>query len=362
MVQVVRSFVVLVVAAILACVPACSRGGNSNSGKPKVAVVTNGTDPFWDIVQAGAYKGGEDFNVEVIFKQPENSTVELQMTTIANLQKLGIQGLAASVINPKEQTPGLKLVADDLPKHNFITMDNDAKDTGRLCYVGIDNIAAGKEAGRMVKRALPSGGTIVLLIGNKESANAHARISGVLSELAGRDVFPEVSTGKYEAKYGNYILHRGQPLTDQLKKDVATSNAAASLEELAGTPNVCFVGLYAYNPAKVLEQARLKTLVGKVKIVGFDEDLVTLDGIEKGEIEGSVSQDPYAYGYESVRWLAHTIKDGKREELPQKPSAYSVITRDGKLPPNTEPGVTAKKASDYAKLVSDAYKAAKAGR
>ncbi len=331
----------------------CTSGG-SNAGKPKVAIVTNCTDPFWDICQAGAMKGAADFDVDVTFKQPAQGTVDAQMKIVDDMLKLGIQGLAVSVINPKEQTPKLKVIAQDLPQSNFITMDNDAVDSGRLCYVGVDNYEAGKEAGRMVKRARPNGGTVALFIGNTDSANAQARTAGVLSELADRDVRADVAAGKYEDKYGKYTFHRKQPITDDMKQDKALSNAADTLEQLQGTPDVCMVGLYAYNPAKILEAARKKSLVGKIKIVAFDEDLTTLDGIDKGEIEGSVSQDPYNYGYDSVRWLAHVIRNKPKSELPQKGTPYSIITRDGQTP--NIPGIKNRKAADYLKTINEAIK------
>ncbi len=348
-----RLAAILGVAAVAALLPAC--GGNSG-GKPQVAIVTNCADPFWDICQAGAMKAGDEFGVEVIFKQPIQLSVDEQTKTVDDVVRLGLKGLAVSVVNPAEQTPKLKAVAADLPNGNFITIDNDADKTGRLCYVGVDNFEAGKEAGKMVKHALPNGGTIGLFIGGTDSANAVARIAGVLTELGGADVRADVKAGKYQDKYGNYTLHAKAPVTDEGKKDKAEQNAGAFMDEYATKPNVCFVGLYAYNPAKALEQARKKGLVGKVQIVGFDEDLVTLEGIQKGEIVGSVSQDPYGYGYETVKWLKHVIDGKDKKELPQTATKYSVVTPDGKAFANTTPGIAAKKAEDYYKVVADAIK------
>jgi len=346
-----RFFALIVAAGTLATFPAC---GGAKTGKPKVAVITNCTDPFWDICQAGAMKGGEDFGVDVIFKQPADGSVDTQNKAIDDILQLGIKGLAVSVIKPDAQSKKLKNVAQDLPLNNFITMDNDAIETGRLCYVGADNYEAGKEAGRLVKKAIPNGGTIALFIGNMDSTNAKARVAGVLSELAGKDVRPEVEKGTFQDKYGDYMLHRKQPITDDMKQDKAAQNASDTLEQLNGTPNLCMVGLYAYNPAKILDAARKKDLVNKIKIVGFDEDLVTLDGIDKGEIIGSVSQDPFNYGYESVKWLAHIIKGGSKNELPQKATPHSLITQDGK--PIAGSSVKVLKASEYAKTVSEAFK------
>ena len=39
---------------------------------------------------------------------------------------------------------------------------------------------------------------------------------------------------------------------------------------------------------------------GKVKIVGFDEDQQTLKGISEGVIDGTVVQQPFEFGYQSM--------------------------------------------------------------
>ena len=68
------------------------------------------------------------------------------------------------------------------------------------------------------------------------------------------------------------------------------------------------VGLYAYNPPAILEVAKSKSMAGEIKIVGFDEDWETLKAIAAGEIEATVVQDPFMYGYRSVEALAAKAK------------------------------------------------------
>jgi ribose transport system substrate-binding protein len=350
-----RSALCLIGAGLLAVVPACSGGGAS--GKPKVAIVTNCVDPFWDLCQAGAKKAGEDFDAEVIFKQPETMNVKTQMDEVENIRLTGLQGLAVSVVNPKEQTLKLKVIAAEMPKQNFITIDNDAPETGRLAFIGVDNFLAGKEVGRLVKKARPDGGTLALFIGTTDSDNSKKRVAGVLSELAGEDLLAEVTAGKYRDTYGKFKLHKKEPITDSGAKDKAAANAADAMAQLQGTEKLVFVGLYAYNPAKILEAARAKGQVGTIKIVGFDEDDVTLDGIEKGEIEGSVSQDPYNYGYETVKWLTHIARDKDKKDLPQKATAHSIITKDGGKPEEHD-GLTVRyrTATEYKKLIAESTK------
>ena len=44
--------------------------------------MTNCTDPFWDLCEAGAKKAGQDFDVEVLFRQPEALDVSKQMPIV----------------------------------------------------------------------------------------------------------------------------------------------------------------------------------------------------------------------------------------------------------------------------------------
>ena len=49
--------------------------------------------------------------------------------------------------------------------------------------------------------------------------------------------------------------------------------------------------------------------------MGFDEDEATLEAIREGTIAGTVVQDPFLYGFESVRVLA-ALARGDQTVLP----------------------------------------------
>jgi ribose transport system substrate-binding protein len=306
-------------AAGLAVIPACS-GNNSNS-KPRVAIVSNNPEEFWTYAEAGAKKAAQDFNAEVVFRKPERGEVQVQMDIVNALVKQGFDGIAVSVINPEEQAPDLRRIAKQV---KLIAMDNDAPNSDRICYVGTDNYEAGKTVGRLVKEAMPEGGTIAVFVGQISPLNARQRFQGVLDELA----------GEKDAKgpaYGNYTLHRNEAITDGANREQCQVNARQVLEQIGGQPNVCLVGLWAYNPPAILEAAKSKGLAGKVKIVGFDEDVKTLAGIEAGEIHATVVQDPFNFAYKSVEILV-AEKNGDTSKRTESAVPHRVITRDGRVP------------------------------
>jgi ribose transport system substrate-binding protein len=349
-----RVSVIVGLAALVACVPACN---NKNSDKIKVGVVTNCTDPFWDLCEAGAKKAGEDFGVEVLFRQPEKLDASVQMPIIESFLQQSVKGLAVSVINPKGQKKDLTRYASEVP---LLTMDNDADaDTGRLCYVGVDNIEAGKAVGRLVKQALPpeKGGVIAMFIGSDISANGGARIKGVLDELATPEANGTEAVRTFNGKetrgkmYGKYFLVDGEAKTDGGPNNNPQQFPITMLERLTNVPDVCLIGLYAYNPPAILTAVKANELIGKVKIVGFDENPVTLRGVAADQITGTVVQDPYNYGYKSVEILAAEARGDKSKRL-TRPLPYQVVTKDGG-PDQQVNGLAIKfpKAADYLEVV-----------
>ncbi|MGL6076903.1 MAG: substrate-binding domain-containing protein [Fimbriiglobus sp.] len=310
-----------VMLAVFPIFAGCSQqqGSNSGSGKTKVAIVTNCTAEFWSIAEAGANKAAKDFDVEVIFRQPANQTVSDQTDIVIDVVKLGITGIAVSVIKPDDQAASLKAIGK---KVHLITMDNDSAKSERLCYIGVDNYEAGKAVGRMIQKAKPDGGTVAVFIGSVSSANAKERIGGVLDQLAGAKGAswdPGKMVGKYKLE-GIY--------TDDAVESVAQDRAKDVLEKNQGTPNFIAVGLYAYNPKAILQAAKAKGMVGKISIAAFDEDQTTLKGIQDGEILGTIVQDPFGYAYKSVEILAALAK-GDKSKAKDVAVPYKVLTKDG---------------------------------
>jgi ribose transport system substrate-binding protein len=317
-----RALTVAGLAAVLACVPAC---GKKEDGRIKVGIVTNCTADFWSICEAGANKAAGQYNVDLQFRQPESAfDAAAQMQIVEAWAKQGLNGMAVSVINPDGQTKDLTRIAKEVP---LITMDNDAKDTGRLCYIGINNYEAGKAVGRLVRKALPNGGTVAVFIGDTKSANGKDRTQGVFDELAGqKDAAGVEATHPKQPelkgkKFGNYFLVDGEAKQDG-KPTNAQATAGGVLARVKGLPDLCMVGLYAYNPPAILTDAKAKGMADQIKIVGFDEDFATLKGIADGEILATVVQDPFQYGFKSVEAFATKNYD-------VKPIPYRIVSKDG---------------------------------
>src|SRR5207244_8578182 len=124
-------------------------------------------------------------------------------------------------------------------------------------------------------RALPTAGTVALSVRQPEPLTARQRCQGVLDELAGAKPLPDpneipaLPTGS--GQYGKYKLLR--IFTDQPEgQSKSVQNASDALIQLKEEPNVCLIGLWAYNPPACLTAVRDAMNVGNVKIVGLAEN------------------------------------------------------------------------------------------
>src|SRR5215470_5402777 len=147
--------------------------------KPKIAYVTNGVDPFWNVAAAGVRQAAQEFDVETEVLMPPKGIVDQKRMMETALVR-GVDGIAISPIDAKNQ---VGLINEAAARTKIITHDSDAPDSKRLCFVGMDNYKAGRAAGKLVKEALPQGGKLMLFVGRLEQLNAQQRRQGVIDEL-----------------------------------------------------------------------------------------------------------------------------------------------------------------------------------
>ncbi len=101
-------------------------------------------------------------------------------------------------------------------------------------------------------------------------------------------------------------------LTDGFDLSQAKANAEDTISRY---PDIdAMVGLFVYNPPAILQALEQASKIGEVKVIGFDEQAETLAGIQAGTVHGTVVQDPYSYGYESMKLLSE-IANGDRSGL-----------------------------------------------
>jgi ribose transport system substrate-binding protein len=264
-------------------------GGTTTGGKHKLAFVTNNASDFWTIARKGTEKAAKDIpNIEVEFRITSDGTAAGQQSIVDDLLAKGVNGIAISPVDPANQSPMLNKAAAQAV---VVTQDSDAPNSNRLCYIGTDNVEAGRQAGRLVKEALPQGGKIMVFVGVLDAQNARERNQGLREVLAGSNI---------------QIVDTRTDNTDRVR---AKSNAA---DTLVNVPDIAgMVGLWSYNGPAILSAVREANKVDKVKIVAFDEEDETLRGIKDGAIYATVVQQPFEFGYQSMALMEKYLNGDK---------------------------------------------------
>lgn len=302
-----RSYLSVLFAFAITSTSAGCGDGTSRGEAISVGYVTNGISPFWVIAEKGAMDGGRDFGVSVNVLMPPEGTAD-QKRMIQDLLARGVDGIAVSPIDPENQGDILGEIAANT---HYITQDSDAPNTDRLMYIGMDNYSAGRMCGRLAKEALPDGGEIMIFVGRLGQLNADLRRQGVIDELLDRSHDPDRRDPNDGPIVGeNYtIIDTRTDQFDFARAKAQAEDAIAKYPELDG-----MVGLFGYNPPKCLEAVKEAGKAGQIQVIAFDEEDDTLQGIKDGLIQGTVVQNPYRYGYESVRVLA-ALARGDRSVL-----------------------------------------------
>ncbi len=247
-----------------------------------IAVITNGISPFWDPMGVGMKKAAAELGCKAEWSGPQNSTVAEQKRMVEDALAKGADGIALSCIEPEASVAIVQMVLDkNVP---IITFDSDSPTSGRLCYIGTNNFNAGKAAGKAATELVPAGSKFVGFVGNISASNARER----------RDGFVE------SAKEKNIEV------IDVLDDNKDASRARSNVENAIAKHNdqvQGFLGLFSYNGPAIVQAVSNAKLRDKYKIVAFDAEPVTLQELEKGNIDATVVQKPYDFGYLSTKLL-----------------------------------------------------------
>ena len=257
--------------------------------KPAIAFVVNGPSDFWKLAEAGVQAAQAELpDVELQFRYPERAAAAVQQRVVDDLIAAGVDAIAVSVVDPATSTDPINKAAAAVP---YFTFDSDAPQSNRVAYFGSSNVELGKNAGELMKQAMPNGGKCIGFVGLPGAANAMERIQG----------------------YNEAVAGTGLELIDVRGDDIDQTRARANVDDvLVANPDVnCMVGFYSYNPPRIYEALRDAGKLGQITVVGFDEDPITLGAVKEGSFAGTVVQQPYEWGYQGSKLIAGYLAGDK---------------------------------------------------
>lgn len=271
----------------------CGRQPVSGQKPVSLAFVAGAATDFWTFAKRGCEKAERELpGTKIEFRFTTGGTAVDQRTVLDDLMTRGVDGLAVTPLDPVNQKPMVDRVAGAVP---VVITDSDIPGSPRVCYVGTDNVEAGRVAGGLVKEVLPEGGKIMLFVGKADAQNAKDRIQGLRQALEGSQC--EIVDVR----------------TDDLDRIRAKANVSDTLIKYPDIKGL--VGLWSYNSPMILDAVREAGKLGAVKIVAFDEESDTINGVKDGHIHATVVQQPFEFGYQSMKLLAQVAR-GDRSAIP----------------------------------------------
>jgi len=260
---------------------AALQGKSLNGVDP--AVVVNVTAAYWDAAKTGVENANTELGLHAKFQEPTQMDISQQLSILNTLLSQDTSGFSVSAIQPSSlssfissaQGKKVPVIAIDSPLDTFKSVP---------LYLGTPNYEAGKNAGEAMKKLLPDGGDVAILVGSLTALNAVQRIQGFKDALKGSGV------------------KVFQTYNDGGDANKALQNASAAYQ--ADPDLKAFYGVYSYDGPSAGQAVQAAGKTGKTIVVADDSEPKTLAFLQAGVIQAMVLQQPYQQGYMSVYILA----------------------------------------------------------
>jgi len=280
----------------------CDKSGGK-SGQQSVAVIPMGTTHiYWKSVQAGAEKAASELGVKMTFIGPQREDDRSQQIDLVTNQALQNDAIVLAPLDAVALRDSVKSVADK--GKPVVIIDSNLADSASFItsFVATDNREGGRIAARRMAELLSGKGKLAVMRYMQGSASTQAREEGFFEEIK---KFPGLELVSGEQYAG---------ATASQAQDVATN----LLTRLSAGDKLSVDGIYTSNQTStygMLQALRGKNFAGKVKFVGFDCDASFIDAIKKGEMHGSILQDPVNMGYLGVKTAVAKLRGEKFEAM-----------------------------------------------
>jgi ribose transport system substrate-binding protein len=246
---------------------------------------------FWVNTKKGA-EAAAGGRVEVI-TQAAGSDLEIQ-EQIDIVENLLVQEIDALVIAPSSSDlllPVLRQARSEVP---VVLFDSDiAGWTGKVSYVGTENFEAAKLAGRYIAKQLKDGGTLAVIAGIPGSEIGIERVDGMKAGLK---------------QAGSRI-----EVVKEVPGNFDREQAVGAMEDILQTdPDIDAV--FCANDQMALgavESIAARDKQEQILLVGFDGALEATQKILSGDMDATVSQDPYAMGKRGIETALATLSGGQ---------------------------------------------------
>ena len=264
----------------LACLCGCAPEADTST-RPSVALVVKSTQTeFWRAVFAGAEAAAVEYNLDLTIAGPETEEdYKTQNQLLADAVENGTDAIVFSAIDFEKNADAIDAAAQQNIK--IVAIDSNVDSQSVSTYIGTDNYAAGQMAAYTTLERVSGPLYVGIVNYDVGTANGQERERGAV------DAFTQSGRAQITAVVNTLV-----------DADQAQADTTALLSE---HPEINV--LLALNEPVSVGAARAVQMLNRDKDVfflGFDSNLVTIDGLQDGSVDALIVQNPYAMGYLGV--------------------------------------------------------------
>jgi ribose transport system substrate-binding protein len=229
--------------------------------------------------------------VTIDWRTPNDEDAQKQAEFIEQLVASGVDAITIACSDAAKVT---RAIDDAIDKGvTVMCFDSDAPRSKRLCYVGTDDVEAGRLVMENVATLLgDKPGLIAILAGNQTATNLQKRVSGARDELA-----------KHEnLKLKEVYYHKETP-----------QDAYAAVES-AQTANPEINGWAMIGGWPIMVEKSLPWSAGSVVCVSMDTLPPQLEHLRKGDVQVLLGQRYFYFGSQCVNILVDKVTKNKDPE------------------------------------------------
>ena len=229
---------------------------------------------------------------EVLVRPLEGVDAQQQLDVIDELLEAGVQGIALSPAEDERIRARIQELSGRMP---VVTFNSDLPDSGRLCYVGVDNFACGRMSAGLMDLLLAGHGEVLLVAGQENNWSHQQRVDGFQTEAASH--FPGL------------ILLPPQTCGDdqQLAHDIV----CRAVQE---HPSLRGVYVSVNGQLGACDALRELGLQGKVHLICHDLIPANTENVRRGLIDFLIDQDAALQGARPIELLMDYLLAGEKPE------------------------------------------------
>jgi len=285
------------------------RTDTDTSEQRSVALIVKSTESeFFLSVFAGARAAATEYNLNLSIEGAETEEdYETQNLLIANAVETGADAIVFSAIDYENNAAAINAAAQ--AGTQIVSIDSSVDSDKVSAYIGTNNYAAGKMAAQAALDKVEGPLNVGIVNYDEGTANGQER------ERGARDALAESGRARITAVVNTLAeAGRARPDTVSLLKAHPEINVLMAFNEPTSV-----------GAAQAVQELALSD---SVFFVGFDSNVVTIDGLQDGCVDALIVQNPYAMGYLGVE-SAYKLLTGQNASLePMVDTSTQIVDRE----------------------------------